>query len=118
MIAISACDTVTGSVLHKRGLVVSVFVYRYNCRKMAHVVKRVQVTGFTEYLRAVEEYKNSSLHLFALFTGTPNSDGNSWCGDCVKGLFISAVYYIILHYIYRVSQNECPDFYKLTFSTK
>jgi len=53
--------------------------------KMAGVVKRVQVTGFTEYLRAVEEYKNSSLHLFALFTGSPNQNGDSWCPDCVTG---------------------------------
>ena len=36
---------------------------------MANVVKRVTVSGITEYLRAVEQYKASSLHMFALFTG-------------------------------------------------
>ena len=54
---------------------------------MANVVKRITVTGFTEYLRAVKEYTDSSLHLFALFTGSPNAAGHSWCPDCVRGQF-------------------------------
>ena len=52
---------------------------------MANVVKRVSVHGFTEYLRAVEEYSNSSLHMFTLFTGALDDQGKSWCPDCVKG---------------------------------
>ena len=55
---------------------------------MANVVKRVSVHGFTEYLRAVEEYSNSSLHMFALFTGALDDQGKSWCPDCVKGKFL------------------------------
>lgn len=51
---------------------------------MANVVKRVTVSGITEYLRAVEQYKASSLHMFALFTGSLDADGESWCSDCVK----------------------------------
>jgi len=49
---------------------------------MANVVKHVKVNGFTEYLRAVKQYKDSSLHLFTLFTGSVNDDGKSWCPDC------------------------------------
>ncbi|KAL5265133.1 hypothetical protein ACHWQZ_G006019 [Mnemiopsis leidyi] len=51
---------------------------------MANVVKHVKVSGFTEYLRAVQQYKDSSLHLFTLFTGSLDADGKSWCPDCNK----------------------------------
>ncbi|XP_063677095.1 thioredoxin domain-containing protein 17-like [Bolinopsis microptera] len=49
---------------------------------MANVVKHVKVSGFTEYLRAVQQYKDSSLHLLTLFTGSVDSEGKSWCPDC------------------------------------
>ena len=66
---------------------------------MADVVKRVKANGFTEYLKAVEQYKDSTLHLFALFTGSPNKDGQSWCPDCVKGIKI----YLLINQTYQVN---------------
>lgn len=41
--------------------------------------------GITE-LAAVIDGEDKNKQIFVLFTGSPDSAGNSWCPDCVKGV--------------------------------
>jgi hypothetical protein len=45
------------------------------------MVKEVHVEGLDQFLQATKDY--SGKVIFALFCGTPNEEGQSWCPDCV-----------------------------------
>ncbi|XP_072909580.1 thioredoxin domain-containing protein 17 isoform X1 [Hemitrygon akajei] len=43
----------------------------------------VEVSGYDEFMKAVERNKGKTI--YAYFTGSKDTDGVSWCPDCVKG---------------------------------
>lgn len=45
--------------------------------------EEVCVSGFEEFMKAVEQHKDKTI--FAYFTGSKDSNGESWCPDCVQG---------------------------------
>ncbi|XP_062613828.1 thioredoxin domain-containing protein 17-like [Saccostrea cucullata] len=45
------------------------------------MVKEIHVEGLEAYKKAVSE--NQGKTIFALFSGSTDADGNSWCPDCV-----------------------------------
>ncbi|XP_064612330.1 thioredoxin domain-containing protein 17-like [Liolophura sinensis] len=46
------------------------------------MVQTVDVTGLSSYKEEVAKHKDKTV--FALFTGSPDSSGKSWCPDCVR----------------------------------
>ncbi|XP_007523169.1 thioredoxin domain-containing protein 17 [Erinaceus europaeus] len=44
--------------------------------------EEVCVSGFEEFMKAVEQHKDKTI--FAYFTGSKDSNGESWCPDCVQ----------------------------------
>lgn len=47
---------------------------------MANVI---HVEGFAAYKETAEKYKDKTV--FALFSGSKDENGSSWCPDCVAG---------------------------------
>jgi len=47
------------------------------------MVQEVHAEGFEALNKAVETHKGHPI--FVLFSGSPGSDGKSWCPDCVTG---------------------------------
>lgn len=47
------------------------------------MVKEIHVQGLEAYKKAVDENKGKTI--FALFSGSTDADGKSWCPDCVTG---------------------------------
>ncbi len=47
------------------------------------MVSKVHVEGFDAFMAEVE--KHSGKPVFALFCGTKDAEGESWCPDCVAG---------------------------------
>lgn len=47
------------------------------------MVKEIHVQGLEAYKKAVGENKGKTI--FALFSGSTDADGKSWCPDCVTG---------------------------------
>ncbi len=47
------------------------------------MVKEIHVEGHAAYVKAVEE--NKGKQLFAIFCGSKDASGASWCPDCVTG---------------------------------
>nr|AVK42937.1 thioredoxin domain containing-protein [Oncomelania hupensis hupensis]7XQ3_A Chain A, Thioredoxin domain-containing protein 17 [Oncomelania hupensis]7XQ3_B Chain B, Thioredoxin domain-containing protein 17 [Oncomelania hupensis]7XQ3_C Chain C, Thioredoxin domain-containing protein 17 [Oncomelania hupensis]7XQ3_D Chain D, Thioredoxin domain-containing protein 17 [Oncomelania hupensis] len=45
------------------------------------MVKEIHVEGFEAYSKAAEE--NNGKNIFALFCGSKDANGESWCPDCV-----------------------------------
>ncbi|KAL8610831.1 hypothetical protein ACOMHN_056686 [Nucella lapillus] len=45
------------------------------------MVEEIHVEGFDAYKKAAEEHKAKTV--FALFSGSKDSNGSSWCPDCV-----------------------------------
>lgn len=48
------------------------------------MVKTIYVDGYEAVMRAIQENSNSNA-LFVLFSGSKDSEGKSWCPDCVAG---------------------------------
>ena len=69
------------------------------------MVVEVHVEGFDAYQKEVEENKGKTI--FALFCGSKNENGDSWCPDCVVGQ---------THYLFfNASQVKCLLFTKNGF---
>ena len=47
------------------------------------MVQEVHVEGYDAYNKAVEE--NKGKQVFAMFCGSKDANGASWCPDCVTG---------------------------------
>ena len=47
------------------------------------MVIEVHVEGLDNYKKAADEHKGKVI--FALFSGSTDSEGNNWCPDCVAG---------------------------------
>ena len=47
------------------------------------MVIEVHVEGLDNYKKAANEHKGKVI--FALFSGSTDSEGNNWCPDCVAG---------------------------------
>eukprot|EP00056_Hartaetosiga_gracilis_P001419 m.44825 g.44825 ORF g.44825 m.44825 type:complete len:126 (-) comp10632_c0_seq3:330-707(-) len=47
------------------------------------MVKKIEVCGLEECLKAVEENKTDDNRVFLLCSGADDGDGKSWCPDCV-----------------------------------
>lgn len=65
------------------------------------MVKTVHVEGYDAAIKTIEENSKSN-SLFVLFSGSKDTDGTSWCPDCVAGQkkhFVNQVHLII--YIYK-----------------
>ena len=48
------------------------------------MVKKIEVEGHDAFMKAVSE--NEGKEIFALFSGSVNANGESWCPDCVVGM--------------------------------
>ncbi|GAB1607344.1 thioredoxin domain-containing protein 17-like [Argonauta hians] len=46
------------------------------------MANEIRVNGYDEYKATVDKHKGKTI--FVLFTGTEDSNGKSWCPDCVK----------------------------------
>lgn len=47
------------------------------------MVKEIFVEGYEEYVKAAAE--NKGKQVFALFSGSKDANGESWCPDCLTG---------------------------------
>lgn len=47
------------------------------------MANEIHTEGHDAFQKAVEENKDKTI--FALFCGTKNENGDSWCPDCVTG---------------------------------
>ena len=56
---------------------------RYLLTRLRMMVKEIHVEGLEAYKKAVNENKGKTI--FALFSGSTDADGKSWCPDCVTG---------------------------------
>ena len=45
--------------------------------------EEVSVLGFEEFDKAVKEHEGKTI--FAYFSGSKDTEGKSWCPDCVEG---------------------------------
>lgn len=45
--------------------------------------EEVSVLGFEEFDKAVKEHQGKTI--FAYFSGSKDTEGKSWCPDCVEG---------------------------------
>lgn len=57
------------------------------------MVKEIHVQGLEAYKKAVDENKGKTI--FALFSGSTDANGKSWCPDCVTGK--SGLKYLIVY---------------------
>ncbi|XP_014784113.1 thioredoxin domain-containing protein 17 isoform X1 [Octopus bimaculoides] len=46
------------------------------------MAQEIHVNGYDEYVATADENKGKTI--FALFTGSKDSSGQSWCPDCVR----------------------------------
>ena len=53
---------------------------------MAGQAKQLGCAGIDDLLKLLEENKDAS-NIYILFCGETNETGESWCPDCVKGIF-------------------------------
>lgn len=54
-----------------------------NFLKISEMVKEILVEGYEEYVKAAAE--NKGKQVFALFSGSKDANGESWCPDCLTG---------------------------------
>ncbi|XP_042207722.1 thioredoxin domain-containing protein 17-like [Homarus americanus] len=47
------------------------------------MVQKIEVEGFEAFVEQVETFKSSGKPIFVLFSGSKDSNGKSWCPDCV-----------------------------------
>lgn len=61
------------------------FLFPGSCAfiRLRIMVKEIHVQGLEAYKKAVDENKGKTI--FALFSGSTDADGKSWCPDCVTG---------------------------------
>ena len=54
------------------------------------VKEEIHVEGFDAFTEAYSKYKGQLV--FALFCGSVNADGKSWCPDCIVGQYIKGLH--------------------------
>ena len=58
------------------------------------MVQVVKVEGHEAFKAAAKEHEGKTI--FALFCGSKDANGESWCPDCVVGVYDYLVYFFVL----------------------
>jgi thiol-disulfide isomerase/thioredoxin len=51
------------------------------------MVVRSEVEGYDAFCNLIEELQTQDKPVYVYFCGSKDTDGKSWCPDCVKGMF-------------------------------
>lgn len=76
------------------------------------MVKEIHVEGHAAFVKTVEE--NTGKQLFAMFCGSKDANGASWCPDCVTG----KVYERVTMSCARNNPKAGPRLYDFTMSPR